>query len=119
MANYIISKSKHKIPIYHGTLYVIYTKDLKPIIKKHNLREGSEKCDAFVFSVEGKKGGIRYYAVFEKNDVSVLAHEALHIVNFIFDDKHITPDVKNDEPQAYLIGWVFDKIYKTVMGDDA
>lgn len=43
-------------------------------------------------------------------DLSVLAHEVVHIVNAIFTSCGIELDKRNDEPQAYLTGWVFKEI---------
>lgn len=40
----------------------------------------------------------------------VVAHEAVHIVNHIFQQCDIMLDIHNDEPQAYLTGWVVDQI---------
>jgi len=108
-----MKKRKFKIPIYFGTLIVIKTNDFKAVIKKYGLDKSSSECDAFVFRIETKKR-LRYFAVFKKHNVSNIAHEAVHIVSDIFRDGGIIPDVKNDEPQAYLTGWVANKIHKTL-----
>lgn len=44
----------------------------------------------------------------------LIAHEALHIVHHVFIECLIEPDMYNDEPQAYLLGWVVDKISKDI-----
>lgn len=58
-----------------------------------------------------KCGYDRYFLLLHKNvkDRTVV-HEAKHIVNFIFNDKQIELSLTNDEPECYLLGWVFSKI---------
>ena len=41
---------------------------------------------------------------------SVVAHEAVHIANYVFIRCGIMPDLENDEPQAYLVGWIVNQI---------
>lgn len=42
----------------------------------------------------------------------VIAHECVHIKNLIFRNKGIQADPKNDEPEAYLVGFLFKEIEK-------
>lgn len=100
---------KIKIPIYGGLLKVIYTKDLNKIIKKYDLTNDCHNYEAFCF----KDKGI-YYAIFRKKKPSIVAHESVHIVNMIFEDSNVELDLINDETQAYLTGWVFNKISKAI-----
>lgn len=41
-----------------------------------------------------------------------VAHEAVHIVNMVFKHAGIKYDPANDEPQAYLTGWIVGEIHK-------
>jgi len=41
-----------------------------------------------------------------------VAHEAVHIVNHVYHFSGIIHDPKNDEPQAYLTGWVVGEIHR-------
>lgn len=100
---------KIKIPIYGGLLKVIYVKDMSKVIKKYNLTDNCYNHDAFCF----KHKGI-YYAIFQTKKPSIVAHESVHIVNMIFEDSNIQLDLINDETQAYLTGWVFNKISKAI-----
>ena len=45
-------------------------------------------------------------------DINTVAHEAIHIKNRIFEHTDIQPDSKNDEPEAYLVGWIVGEIKK-------
>jgi hypothetical protein len=44
----------------------------------------------------------------------IVAHEAVHIANHTFKNCGIRIDVDNDEPQAYLIGWIVKQISNTL-----
>ena len=41
----------------------------------------------------------------------IVAHEAKHLVNYIFKDRFVELDLENDEPEAYLLGFIVDKIH--------
>lgn len=44
-------------------------------------------------------------------DVSTIAHEATHIANLVFKHAGVIFDKDNDEPLAYLIGWISGQIH--------
>jgi acetone carboxylase gamma subunit len=44
--------------------------------------------------------------------VGVMAHEAVHIADFIFTNCGITHDLDNDEPFAYLVEWIINELYE-------
>lgn len=48
--------------------------------------------------------------------IGVIAHEAFHLTCHVFDERGIKPDLDNDEPQAYLLEWVVDRIYNLTRG---
>lgn len=56
----------------------------------------------------------RHYVVAftDANHLSNIAHEIVHIKNHIYLDCAMELDRYNDEPEAYLTGWLFDEIYK-------
>jgi len=57
----------------------------------------------------------RHYVVaFEYSSGSIVAHEIVHIINYIYVDCGIELDRVNDENQAYLTGWLFDEIYNFI-----
>ena len=110
---------KVQIPIYFGYLHIVCCKDFVKACKKLKINtDGNDvRCwGAFCTKYVDKKGVIHYYALFKpKPSHSIIAHETVHIVNYIFDDRHIpATGIENDEPQAYLTGWVADKIYKAI-----
>lgn len=100
-------KKKVNIPIYYNELLIIQCKDLNKVAKKYNLGNVS-KYGAFVFNINYKNGDTKYAVAFSDDvDGSLIAHECVHLVNAIYIDRNIQLDRHNDEPQAYLMGWLF------------
>lgn len=42
----------------------------------------------------------------QKRDHGTIAHEAHHVANIILADRGVVASRENDEPQAYLEGWI-------------
>jgi hypothetical protein len=56
--------------------------------------------------------------VFEKKaDDCTIVHEAVHIVNMLFQKKGIYYDLDNDEIQAYMVEYIFNEIKKILEND--
>lgn len=106
---------KIDIPIYYDKIVVVYCyKGFKKAFKKYKLQGNYKQIEALVFRKNTKSGRTKYYALFSNLDKAVIAHETVHLVNHIFEDRYIEVDTKNDEPQAYLTGWIFDNVYKAL-----
>src|SRR5688500_7720328 len=52
----------------------------------------------------------------EAPSADVITHEAIHAANFVYKKCGILHDVDNDEPFAYLAGWIAKKITEAVNG---
>ncbi len=98
------------IPIYSGKLTMILGNDLSYIEKKYKTTL-LESFGAVTLKDESK---YKHYIVAftDKEHLSNIAHEIVHIKNYIFLDCAMELDRYNDEPEAYLTGWLFDEIYK-------
>ena len=103
-----------KVPIYIGDLLMLQTNKFEKVNKSYNsnfTKEDNKMYDAVVFK-DSKKHINQYIVVLRKDaNYAVIAHETVHLVNVIFKDHGIKLDLDNDEPQAYLTGWLFDQIY--------
>ena len=95
------------IPIYFGKLIIIYTKDFNDVNKKYNTVIDNNLYDAVVFEITEKD---EYIVAIKVADWSIIAHEVTHLVNAIFKKCGVILDIDNDEPQAYLTGWIIDEI---------
>ncbi len=98
---------KLKDTIFPADVYVVLFEDDKELAKKFNVHlEG--KHDACVFDINGRI----YMAVRPDVTLKVLVHEAVHVVNYIFNDCGQKLDSYNDEVQAYLTEYIFQQAYE-------
>jgi len=94
------------IPIYCAELTIIFDNDLSYIEKKYKTKSLKD----FGAVTHKDKSKYRHYVVgFEYASGSIVAHEIVHIIKYMYKDCGIKLD--NDEHQAYLTGWLFDEIY--------
>ena len=104
-------KKKIKVPIFIGSISLYECEDFKALEKKYNLSDASG-CLAFAF-----KNGSEYVMAFTKdytqNDV---AHESLHVVDYIFRDIGADMGSVNKEVQCYLLGWIVEQCHKFLEG---
>ena len=104
-------KKTIKIPIYLGKLTIIFDKDLSYVQNKYKTRS-LENYGAVTLKDESKYR--EYIVAFESKDYSLIAHEIVHVINYIYLDCGIELDRVNDENQAYLTGWLFEEIEKII-----
>jgi hypothetical protein len=96
-----------KIPIYQCSLTIILDKDLSYVEKIYNTKSLK---DYGAVTMRKPNAFSEYIVAFEYSTGSIIAHEVVHLVNYIFSDRNVELDRFNDEPQAYLTGWLFDEI---------
>lgn len=100
-----------QVPIYFGNLYIKFSKDfIKDAGRlKINLTDNANEWLGLAFRKSQKKAGA-YCILIKRNTPDVIAHECLHVVNYILHDRGITIDTANDEVQAYLLSWVVSQV---------
>lgn len=98
------------IPIYCGKLTMILDKDLALVEKKYK----TSSLENFGAVTLKNESDYRNYVVAftDSNHLSNIAHEIVHIKNYIYLDCAMELDRYNDEPEAYLTGWLFEEIYR-------
>ena len=78
--------------------------------------EKIKSSEALAFSVYDARhqrcGSLVWFHDITRITLRNVAHESVHAANFIFSDLGIRIDVDNDEPQAYLVGFIADCIEK-------
>lgn len=102
------------LPLYPG-VFVIILSDETEKVNKLFPKFKSDILYAHTMYTEwkGKKGFIVLLNMWNEEEIvtpGTIAHEALHATNFICDSVGILEDYNNDEAQAYLLGWLVDKI---------
>ena len=119
-------KSKSiNIPLYGMRLHLVSTedfqKDREEINKKYYQNFAEE--DTFLGFAERRAGHClviinleRHKKIFkakwQEEVIDTISHEAFHTVSFLSIEKGIKPDLNNDEPQAYLQGFITKEIFK-------
>jgi len=97
-----------EIPIFRGTVTLYYCTSLAEIEEKYNTRSLK---DYGAVAMHNPTNSFKDYIVaFECIDYSLVAHEIVHLINYLFIDCGIELDRTNDETQAYLTGFFFKKI---------
>lgn len=109
-----MSRTKYSIPIYFGYLIIVFTDDIQKVSDKYQLGLNDQDYSAFVKEKSTKRGVSRYFIIFNKSEVthSIIAHEVVHCAHWIFSDRCVKADLLNDEPLAYLVGWITNRVYK-------
>jgi hypothetical protein len=95
------------IPIYQCKLTIIIDKDLSYVEEKYKTKS-LKNYGAITMRVPDTFG--EYVIAFEYSESSIMAHEVIHLKNYIYDDLSIELDRFNDEPEAYLVGWLVKQI---------
>lgn len=104
------------IPIYPGKLVIILSNDKKrlnkqiPVLKANNLYAHSLYHDYKRYN--GFYLILNFNNSFKKIQHGTITHESLHIANFIANYCGFVADLANDEPLAYIAGWITDHVYE-------
>lgn len=97
------------VPLYKQKITVIVTENLNKALKKEKIPFNFDANLYGALTYTENTDSI-YLFVGKDIDVSLIAHEAVHIVNEIFKRVRIVPDLDSDEPQAYLMGWLVGEL---------
>lgn len=110
----IIKKKKIKIPVYNSVLYVYLADSLWDVDKE--LQTGFVGLDtAWAIAFQNTSNPNILYTAFTPDYINKsIAHEAVHLVNYLFKQKGIELDLDNDENQAYWTGWFYNEIEKVL-----
>lgn len=110
-------KQEKEIPIYRGLFVIILSDDSDAVKKLLPHWDASESLYAHSINCEYKKKDAYVVILNYTNpnrDLSAgdIAHEALHIANFLAHNRGIECSFDNDEPIAYLVSYFVDEIQK-------
>lgn len=116
----MLKHKKIEIPLYSrkqsSTLNILvadekgWNKGLELINKYNDIKESLyEFKDVRAFCTMTNKAGVEHFWILFKSkdsDINTISHEIVHAINFIYISRGIKLDLHNDEPQAYLTGWI-------------
>jgi hypothetical protein len=108
-------KQELEIPLYRGSLFIIFTNDKKHLKKEvpdfgggelyaHALRTSINKHMAFVVVLNFDNKTRKIYH-------GCISHETMHLVDYITEARGWQFTELNNEPAAYLGEWIADQIY--------
>lgn len=107
-----------EIPIYRGNFGLIISKNRNEITK---IIPEFDEDDIFAHTYYHDKDGIGTFSIvlnfnndFKAISLGVIAHECYHVVSILLQSRGVDADFHNDEPGAYLIEWVYDKIIEWI-----
>ena len=115
--------------IYPRRIFICIGGDRYDIADKFNDKDGDpfyvnpqiiENSYAVTFSnaISNKETGLLGVLLWFHNTESItcrtIAHEAVHATNAIFQHLDIALSTENDEPQAYLLGFIVEEINKAL-----
>lgn len=112
------------IPLYGCLLHVLIGHDLEALSLAAGLPTDGFNGNSLAFYNAcafraDRAEDVGYFILLKPNaSANTVAHEAVHIVNKVFNDRGIKLDSNNDEPQAYFTGWVVEKINYTLTSDE-
>ena len=102
-----MKKTTIYIPIYQCKLTIILDKDLSYVENKYGTKSLSN-YGAVTMRVPNTFS--EYVMAFEYNEGTIIAHEVVHLKNYLCQDRCIELDRFNDENEALLTGWLFKQI---------
>jgi hypothetical protein len=105
-----MKRHKIELPIYYGFIEIISCKNYNKINKELGINVDNN-IQAFAY----KKEPHNYVVCFSDNkDLSIIVHEVVHLVNFIYEDHSMKLSKTNDEFQAYLTQYLFSEIVSKI-----
>lgn len=104
----MITKKDINIPIFRLKLRIVVVDDIKEALEiDSNINIEADSC---VIDHGNGKATI----IIASNDMSVIAHECLHVKNAVWTRIGYSPNAMNDEVDAYLLDYIMAEVLKVV-----
>lgn len=97
-----------EVNIFKYRVKIVIYDDLEEAKKKYV--EMGDKYDGMTYGLNG----LRSIVVCPKEKLSCIVHELEHAKGNILADIGHKPDYRNDEIDAYIMGWLFEQVEKTI-----
>ena len=106
----MITKKAIQIPLWNFRVEVTVFDDISELDAEYNdfIHTGMLAC-----TLEYKDCS-RCELLIPSNDYPTVVHELEHVKNLTWKAKGYKPQADNDEPDAYLIGWLFEQVDKII-----
>ena len=114
----MIKYKEFNIPLYRGLLIVCFSDDAQECVEEFGNKYNYEQY-AHTWHID-RNGMDAILLLFNPNPKhkpithGVIAHEAVHGCSFLFEIRGALKDIANDEPEAYLVEWMVDRVYESL-----
>lgn len=106
----MITERTIKIPIYDITLKIRVADSWKELKEKYPYDYEDKECKGC--TTEFLNGSIGLFV--PPNNGDTLVHELHHVKSLVWKIIGHHPSTEEDEPDAYLIGWLYNKVNKVI-----
>ena len=104
----MITKKDIIIPIFRLKLKIVVVDDIKEALRiEPNIDTEADSC-----VIDHNNGTATI--IIASNDMSIIAHECLHIKNTVWARIGYSPQALNDEVDAYLLDYIMTEVLKVV-----
>ena len=104
----MITKKNINIPIFRLKLKIVVVDDIEEALEINpNI---DTEADSLVIDNNNGTATI----VIASNDISIIAHECLHVKNAVWNRIGYSPNPLNDEVDAYLLDYIMTEVLKVV-----
>lgn len=104
----MITKKNINIPIFRLKLKIVVVDDIKEALEINpNIDTEADSC-----VIDNNNGTATI--VIASNDMSVIAHECLHVKNAVWNRIGYLSKPMNDEVDAYLLDYIMTEVLKVV-----
>ena len=104
----MVTKKVINIPIFRLKLKIVVVDDIKEALEINpNIDTEADSC-----VIDNNNGTATI--IIASNDMSVIAHECLHVKNAVWTRIRYSPQVLNDEVDAYLLDYIMTEVLKVV-----
>lgn len=103
----MVTNKKIQVPIYNFTICVTIFDKWEEIVKWYPDDRADEK-EGFLLTNKSDPTKMKFFVNVEYP--SCIVHEIVHIKNIIFDIIGYHPNSESDEPEAYLVQYLYKKI---------
>lgn len=102
------------IPIYFGTVKVVQSNDKDKVNKRFKIDWDGLNTTVYTQDNHNFLMITQPIEIITFETINTIAHEAVHIANWRISRIGFKYDYENDEPFAYLVGFITEEIYKIV-----
>ena len=104
----MITKKNINIPIFRLKLKIVVVDDIEEALEiDTNI---NTEADSLVIDHNNGTATI----IIASNDMSIIAHECLHVKNAVWNRIGYSPNPLNDEVDAYLLDYIMAEVLKVV-----